>query len=63
MDTHIGDFIWRVYVPQALAKGKLKAKPDPIVIQGGLVKVQEGIDTLRKGVSAKKIVIEIAKES
>ncbi|GAM35758.1 zinc binding dehydrogenase [Talaromyces pinophilus] len=62
-DTHIGDFIWRTYVPQAIAEGKLKAKPDPMIIEGGLGKVQEGIDMLRKGVSAKKIVVEIAKES
>lgn len=63
IDTRIGDFIWRTYVPQAIASGKLKAKPDPMIIEGGLGKVQEGIDMLRKGVSAKKIVIEIAKES
>jgi hypothetical protein len=62
MDSHIGEFIWRRYVPQAIASGKLKAKPDPMIIEGGLGKVQEGIDLHRKGVSAKKIVIEIAKE-
>jgi hypothetical protein len=38
-------------------------KPDPEIIEGGLGKVQEGIDIVRKGVSAKKIVIEVAKEA
>ncbi|EED21997.1 zinc binding dehydrogenase, putative [Talaromyces stipitatus ATCC 10500] len=61
MDSYIGEFIWQTYVPEGLANGKLKAKPEPMVIEGGLAKVQEGIDLLRKGVSGKKIVIEIQK--
>ncbi|KAE8445395.1 hypothetical protein EG329_013408 [Mollisiaceae sp. DMI_Dod_QoI] len=62
VDLELGDAIWRKYIPQALAAGKLQAKPDPLILEGGLEKVQEGINILRKGVSAKKIVIEIAKE-
>lgn len=31
-DTHIGDFIWRTYIPRAIASGKLKAKPDSMII-------------------------------
>ncbi|TVY19982.1 Dehydrogenase orsE [Lachnellula arida] len=61
VDLDIGDAVWRKFLPQALAAGKFQAKPDPEVLEGGLEKVQEGIDILRKGVSAKKIVIEIAK--
>jgi hypothetical protein len=45
-----------------LAAGKFHAKPDPLVLEGGLERVQEGINLLRKGVSAKKIVIEVAKD-
>lgn len=56
----MGNAVWRQYVPEALAAGKFQAKPDPIVIEGGLEKVQEGIDILRKGVSAKKIVINLS---
>ena len=56
----VGNAIWRQYIPNALAAGRYQAKPDPIVIEGGLKKVQEGIDILRKGVSAKKIVIKLS---
>lgn len=58
----IGNAIWRKYIPEALAARKYQAKPDPFVISGGLEKVQDGIDLLRKGVSAKKIVIELSRE-
>ena len=57
---HIGDAVWHEFMPAALETGKFQAKPDPYIIKGGLSKVQEGMDMLRKGVSAKKIVIEIA---
>ncbi|KAI9810290.1 MAG: hypothetical protein M1827_006340 [Pycnora praestabilis] len=55
----VGNAIWRDFVPQALEDGHLQAKPDPLVIKGGLPKVQEGLDKLRKGVSAAKVVIEL----
>lgn len=55
----VGDAVWRKFVPQALAQGKLQAKPDPLLIKGGLEKVQEGLDKQKAGVSAKKVVIEI----
>ncbi|KAH9205533.1 zinc-binding oxidoreductase-like protein CipB [Leptodontidium sp. 2 PMI_412] len=63
VDLDIGDAIWRKYLPEALAAGKYIAKPDPEIIEGGLSKVQEGIDIVRKGVSAKKIVIEVIKKA
>jgi hypothetical protein len=58
----VGDAVWRKYIPAALAAGKFQAKPDPIIIKGGLEKIQEGMDLARDGVSAKKIVVEISKE-
>jgi len=63
VDLDLGDAIWRKYLPEALSKGSFQAKPDPLIVKGGLEKVQEGIDILRKGVSAQKVVIEIAKEA
>ncbi|OKL57463.1 hypothetical protein UA08_06933 [Talaromyces atroroseus] len=60
--SDVGDAVLRKYFPAALAEGKIQAKPDPIIIEGGLETVQYGIDLLKRGVSAKKIVIEIAKE-
>ena len=47
------------YLEAALAQNKFQAKPDPFILKGGLAKVQEGLDILRKGVSASKVVIEI----
>lgn len=55
----VGDAVWRKYVPGALANGQLLAKPDPILIKGGLSRVQEGLDALHKGVSASKVVVEL----
>jgi hypothetical protein len=59
----IGKAIWQDYMPAALESGKFQAKPDPFIIKGGLAKVQDGVDMLKKGVSAKKIVVEIAGEN
>jgi len=61
VDLDIGDAIWRKYIPNALAARKFQPKPDQMIIEGGLEKVQEGIGILREGVSAKKVVIEVAK--
>jgi hypothetical protein len=63
VDLDIGDAIWRKYIPEALAVGRFQAKPDPQILEGGLERVQDGIDLLRVGVSAKKIVIEISKKA
>ncbi|KAH8819270.1 chaperonin 10-like protein [Xylogone sp. PMI_703] len=53
----VGSAIWGDCVPKALAAGKLLAKPDPIFIKGGLQHLQEALDTLKKGVSAAKVVV------
>lgn len=61
-NPEVGDGTWRKFLGQALAAGKFQAKPDPHVITGGLPRVQEGLDLLKKGVSATKVVIEISRE-
>ena len=63
VDLDIGDAVWRKYIPEALAAGKFHPKPDAEILEGGLEKVQDGVNILRKGVSAKKIVIELEKEA
>ena len=55
----VGHAIWHDYVPAALQDGRLKCKPDPMVINGGLEKIQEGLDTQKKGVSAAKVVVKL----
>jgi hypothetical protein len=59
-EKDVGDAVWVQYVPEALASGKLLAKPDPIIIiKGGLSHIQEAADTLKEGVSAAKVVVEL----
>jgi hypothetical protein len=56
----VGEAVWGKYVPDALKSGQLLAKPDPIIIRGGLTHVQEGLDILHRGVSANKVVVELS---
>lgn len=51
--------IWADYLTPALKSGKLQALPPPQVIGKGLESVQSGLDANKKGVSAKKVVIEL----
>ncbi|EXL39676.1 hypothetical protein FOCG_17731 [Fusarium oxysporum f. sp. radicis-lycopersici 26381] len=55
----IADHIWHKFVPEALAEGRLRTKPDPVVVGKGLESIQEGLNKLHKGVSAQKLVIEV----
>jgi len=58
----VNDFthtIWENYVTPALEQGKLKAIPEPLVVGKGLESIQAGLDANKKGVSAKKVVIEL----
>lgn len=56
----VANAVWRDFVPQALQSGQLKPKLDPIIIEGGLEKVQAGLDRQKQGVSAAKVVIPVA---
>ncbi|KAF2449534.1 GroES-like protein [Karstenula rhodostoma CBS 690.94] len=62
---HGGEPIWRQvwtdFLGTGLQNGKLKAKPDAHILGGGLERLQEGLDLVRKGVSAKKVVVELVK--
>jgi len=59
----VGDAVWRKYVPEALKNGQLLPKPEPLVIKGGLDHIQEALDTLKKGVSAAKVVVELQSDT
>lgn len=52
--------IWKDYLGPALEQGKLKAVPEPLVVGKGLESVQKGLDKNKAGVSAKKVIIELA---
>lgn len=51
--------VWKDFIEGGLKIGKLRAKPDPMVLQGGLEVVQDALDRFRQGVSAVKVVVKI----
>jgi len=51
--------IFNEFVPKALAQGKLKAEPKAEIVGEGLDKIQAGLDKLRDGVSATKVVVRL----
>jgi len=51
--------LWKDYVTKALESEQLKCLPEPVVIGKGLESCQAGLDENKKGVSAKKVVIEL----
>lgn len=53
--------VWTDFLGTGLQNGKLKAKPDAHILRSGLERLQEGLDMVRKGVSAKKVVVELVK--
>ncbi|WP_167104770.1 zinc-binding alcohol dehydrogenase family protein [Mycobacterium sp. DL592] len=59
MDDDISTVIYEDFLPQALAGGRYRTAPEPLVIGTGLEHVQAGLDAQKKGVSAKKIVITL----
>ncbi|PWY72699.1 zinc-binding oxidoreductase CipB [Aspergillus eucalypticola CBS 122712] len=58
-NKHVAEGIWRDFVFKALETGRLQPKPDPEVVGKGLEKVQEAVDILKRGVSAKKIIVTL----
>jgi hypothetical protein len=58
VDNGIGRAIYQDFLPIAL-KGTYIAAPSPHIVGKGLEYVQAGIDFLRKGVSAKKVVVSL----
>lgn len=55
----VGAAIWIDYLPVAIAEGRYVLSPTPRVIGEGLETVQKGLDIMRRGVSAEKLVITL----
>ncbi|MCJ1372616.1 hypothetical protein MMC20_003841 [Loxospora ochrophaea] len=56
--NEIGPAIFEDFLPKALAQHKYAVAPEPLIVgMKGLEGIQEGYDTLRNGVSAKKVVV------
>lgn len=51
--------VWSGFMGEGLMNGKLRAKPEAVIVKGGLERLQDGLDLFRKGVSAGKVVVEI----
>jgi len=58
-DSEVGPAIYKDFLPAALATGAYRAEPPAEVVGHGLDAIPAGLQRLRKGVSAKKIVITI----
>lgn len=42
--NNISDWIWRKYLPRALANSAFQAKPDPYIIEHRLKTIQHGLN-------------------
>lgn len=51
--------VWKDYILPALEQGKLRCVPEPLVVGKGLESVQEAGQINKRGVSAKKVVVEL----
>jgi NADPH:quinone reductase-like Zn-dependent oxidoreductase len=58
-DNHVGKAIYQDFLPKALASGAFVPAPEPFVVGHGLESVQAAVDLLKKGVSARKIVVTL----
>ena len=59
VDNGVGKMIYEDFMPQALAEGRYITAPEAYVVGEGLESIQVGFDVLKKGVSAKKVVITL----
>ncbi|KAG9717570.1 oxidoreductase, partial [Aureobasidium melanogenum] len=58
-DNGIGEAIFADFLTQALLEGKFKPAPQAEVVGTVLESLQKGVDILRKGVSAKKLIVSL----
>ena len=58
-DNEVGPGIYVDFLPVALATGAYRAAPEAVVVGEGLEQSPAAIDQLRKGVSAKKLVVRV----
>lgn len=59
MTNEVGPMLWADYLPAALADGRYRLAPAAEVVGVGLEQVQPALDALRRGVSARKLVVSL----
>ncbi|KAF5627126.1 zinc-binding alcohol dehydrogenase domain protein [Fusarium sp. NRRL 52700] len=57
--TDTGKRLWVDWLPGALEDGTMKCMPHPKVVGKGLEEIQDAVDAIGKGVSGKKLVVEL----
>ncbi|EUC27719.1 hypothetical protein COCVIDRAFT_19901 [Bipolaris victoriae FI3] len=57
MENEVGSAIYEHFLPGALAAGKYKCAPEPVVVGKGLDQIQEALERIKKGVSAQKLIV------
>lgn len=57
--NEVGPAIWDQWLSPALANGSMQCKPSPEVVGKGLESVQLALDLMSRGVSAKKLVVDL----
>lgn len=58
-EKRVGQGVYVDFLPKALESGQLKPKPDAKVIGHGVESLQDGVDQIKKGVSATKLVVTL----
>ncbi|KAI9733835.1 MAG: hypothetical protein M1818_007102 [Claussenomyces sp. TS43310] len=58
-DNQVGKAVYEDFLPKALKAGTFVPAPEPLVAGKGLESVQGAVDLLRKGVSARKVVVSL----
>lgn len=59
MTNEVGPMLWADYLPAALADGRYQLAPAAEVVGVGLEQVQPALEALRRGVSARKLVVSL----
>jgi len=59
LNTAVGPMIFEDFLPSALADGRFRAAPDPLVVGHGLDQIPMALDRQLRGVSAGKLVVTL----
>lgn len=58
-DNELGAKIFEDFLPKTLEEGRYLFAPEPLVVGKGLENIQEAYEVLKRGVSAKKVVVSL----